>query len=109
MVSLNSCVCPRAIFVIIMAENFVLKPVPMKDGDAIADYVKYFRSVVDCNGWSDNAAASIFTPLLGVGSHWFNDVSEADLKSFDAILKALVGHQAPIREAKCAELVVSTL
>lgn len=87
-----------------MSTEFVLKPEPKKPSDSLHEYLKYFKDIVICNGWSDARAAVIFKPLLGVGTHWLDDVPEAELQLFSKIEKALEAQQAPFREAKCGEL-----
>ncbi|KAG1670630.1 hypothetical protein GQR58_016762 [Nymphon striatum] len=70
-------------------KDFVLSPVLMKSDDVLSEYLQYFSSIVDCNAWDDAKAAAYLRPLLGVGSHWLDDVAEKDLKSFKAICSAL--------------------
>ncbi|KAG1656523.1 putative acyl-CoA dehydrogenase fadE25 [Nymphon striatum] len=84
--------------------DFVLSPVPMKSDDVLCEYLQYFSSIVDCNAWDDAKAAAYLRPLLGVGSHWLDDVAEKDLKSFKAICSALGDQQVPFREARCLDL-----
>ncbi|KAG1690259.1 Gag-Pol polyprotein [Nymphon striatum] len=84
--------------------DFVLSPVPMKSDDVLCEYLQYFSSIVDCNAWDDAKAAAYLRPLLGVGSHWLDDIAEKDLKSFKAICSALGDQQVPFREARCLDL-----